>query len=202
MESNVKTYISLLRGINVSGKCRVRMPELRRIYETLNLVNIETYIQSGNVIFDSSQSEPATLIKTIEVEIERTLGISIRVLMRDLNRFQYIIAKNPFTNKRKENPEKLHVTFLSFAPTEDGMKNLPAANGAGLSTDQLVNAFEMKVGSADEFKVIDEEVYLYCPNGYGRTKYSNSFFEKKLNISATTRNWKTVNVLFEMANQR
>ena len=110
----------------------------------------------------------------------------------DKNSFQQIIDSNPFLYQRNENPEKLHVTFLSDTPSESALSNLPVPadpKGSG-------------AGKADEFMVYDKEIYLFCPNGYGRTKISNSFFERKLSVSATTRNWKTVNALYGIANQR
>jgi uncharacterized protein (DUF1697 family) len=181
----MKTFISLLRGINVSGQNKIRMAELTRLYEELNFFNVFTYIQSGNVIFDCAEQDPAPLARLIEAEIERSFGTSVRVFLRDKNRFQQIEESNPFVNQRNEDPEKLHVTFLSESPPESVLSNLSVPSG-----------------SADEFMVYDKEIYLFCPNGYGRTKISNSFFERKLSVSATTRNWKTVKALNEIANQR
>ncbi|MFA5874155.1 MAG: DUF1697 domain-containing protein [Anaerolineales bacterium] len=188
----MKTFISLLRGINVSGQNKIRMPELKRLSESLNLGNVVTYIQSGNVIFDCAEQDPAYLASSIEAEITRSFGTSVRVFLRDKNRFQQIIDSNPFSNQRNEDSEKLHVTFLSDSPSESALSNLPVPadpKGSG-------------AGNADEFLVYNKEIYLFCPNGYGRTKLSNNFFERKLSVSATTRNWKTVNALYEIANQR
>jgi uncharacterized protein (DUF1697 family) len=188
----MKTFISLLRGINVSGQNKIRMPDLKGLYESLNLANVETYIQSGNVIFDYEEQDPARLVRTIEAAIGRTFETSVQVLLRDKNRFQQIIDSNPFFNQRNEDPEKLHVTFLSESPSESALRNLPNPPDPKRSG----------AGNGDEFLVYDKEIYLFCPNGYGQTKFSNSFFERKLKVNATTRNWKTVNVLYEMANKR
>jgi uncharacterized protein (DUF1697 family) len=237
----MKTFISLLRGINVSGQNKIRMAELTRLYEELNFINVFTYIQSGNVIFDCAEQDPAPLARLIEAEIVRSLGASVRVLLRDKNRFQQIEESNPFVNQRNEDPEKLHVTFLSESPSEQGLRNLPTSGGdcfatpalaGGAREERLAMTLDSKAcndttlrgdciaaadggesnfridskrsgtGSADEFMVYDKEIYLFCPNGYGRTKISNSFFERKLSVSATTRNWKTVKALNEIANQR
>ena len=181
----MKTYITLLRGINVSGQNRIRMPELKRLYESLNLANVVTYIQSGNVIFDCAENDPALPAKAIEVALEQSFGLSVQVLLRDKEQLQQIIDNNPYVNQRKEDPEKLHVTFLAEAPEEVALSNLSAPPSI-----------------IDEFQVANKEVYLFCPNGYGKTKLSNSFFERKLDVAATTRNWKTVNTLYEMVNQR
>jgi uncharacterized protein (DUF1697 family) len=198
----MKTFISLLRGINVSGQNKIRMSELIRLYETLNLFNVVTYIQSGNVIFDCEDKNPVSLAKSIEAEIAQSCGISVKVFLTDKKHFKQIIDNNPFICQRKEDTEKLHVTFLSDAPAEQGLRNLPASGGDCFDQEQLAMTLDSKAGNADEFSVHDKEIYLFCPNGYGRTKYSNSFFEKKLRVSATTRNWKTVNALYEIANQR
>jgi uncharacterized protein (DUF1697 family) len=198
----MKTYISLLRGINVSGQNKLRMTELVRLYEVLGFFNVLSYIQSGNVIFDCEEQNPAPLAKAIETGITRTLGGSVRVLLRNKDRFRQIIDGNPFINKRNEDPEKLHVTFLSDPPAEAKLCNLPASGGDRFAKERLATTLDSKTGIADEFLVYDTEIYLFCPNGYGRTKFSNTFFERKLNISATTRNWKTVNALYEIAKQR
>jgi uncharacterized protein (DUF1697 family) len=188
----MKTYISLLRGINVSGQNKIRMSELKGVYESLNLANVVTYIQSGNVLFDCAEQDPALLAKAIEVEIIRSFGTSVQVLLRDRSNFQQIIDRNPFVHLRNEGTEKLHVTFLSDRPSEPALSNLPL----------LEDPKKSGAGNNDEFLVYEREIYLFCPNGYGRTKFSNSFFERKLGVSATTRNWKTVNALYEMVNQR
>ena len=181
----MKTYISLLRGINVSGQNRIRMPELKGVYESLALVNVATYIQSGNVLFSGEEQDPAALARAIEAKIERAFGSSVRVFLYNKNHFQQLIDRNPFLQSRNEDAEKLHVTFLSDLPSEPAVSNLV-----------------VPAGISDEFLLYDNEIFLFCPNGYGKTKLSNSFFERKLRVSATTRNWKTVNALYEMANQR
>jgi uncharacterized protein (DUF1697 family) len=198
----MKTFISLLRGINVSGQNKIRILELKGMYQSLNLANVVTYIQSGNVIFDCEEQDPALLTTLIEAEIAQAFGTSVRVILRDKNRLRQIIDSNPFLNQRNVDLEKLHVTFLSDSPAEQGLRNLPASGGDRLAKEQLAKTLDSKAGNAEEFSVYDKEIYLFCPNGYGKTKFSNSFFEKKLNVSATTRNWKTVNALLEIANQR
>jgi uncharacterized protein (DUF1697 family) len=215
----MKTLISLLRGINVSGQNRVRMPELKVLYESLNLSNVVTYIQSGNVIFDCTEQDPAELARVIETELEHVLGVSAQVLLRDINQLVGLIKNNPFINQRNEDPDKLYVTFLADAPGEAVLRNLPA-NGrdcfatpalpkeprenlpGGAREERLAMTLDPGAAVTDEFCVNNQEIYLFCPNGYGRTKLSNSFFERKLSVTATTRNWKTVNILYEMATLR
>jgi uncharacterized protein (DUF1697 family) len=181
----MNTFISLLRGINVSGQNRIRMPDLRGLYNSLSLVNVETYVQSGNVVFDCGEKEATQLAKIIEVEIARSLGLSVKVILRNKDLFKQTIDRNPFVNQRNEDREKLYVTFLSELPSELALSKLPAP-----------------ASTTDEFRISGLEIYLFCPNGYGRTKLSNAYFERMLNVSATTRNWKTMRALHEIANQR
>jgi uncharacterized protein (DUF1697 family) len=280
----MKTYISLLRGINVSGQNRIRMPELKGLYESLKLVNVATYIQSGNVVFDCDERDPAVIAGTIEAEMERAFGLSVKVFLRDRDQLQKIIDTNPFVNQRKLDPEKLHVTFLAERPEEEELKNLLARGGdcvvaknaprndtaargdsivaknasridtagrgdcvvaknaprndtagrgdsivaknasridtalrsnsllevrllgrtsetsrEGVTTERVAMTNNPRSGNTDEFVRCGQEIYLFCPNGYGKTKLSNNFFERKLKVAATTRNWKTVNALYTLA---
>lgn len=178
----MQTFISMLRGINVSGKNRISMAALKSLYESLGLTNVVTYVQSGNVVFDCAQSDAESLASAIAAEIKQQLGLDVPVILRDKSCFQRLIENNPFTHQRHEDPTKLHVTFLSGVPVVSHL-NVPA-------------------GCADEFMLEDRELYLFCPGGYGETKLSNNFFERKLKLTATTRNWKTVNMLYEMAQRK
>jgi uncharacterized protein (DUF1697 family) len=178
----MNTFISMLRGINVGGQKKIRMTDLASLYESLGLANVKTYVQSGNVVFQSPKSSASALAGLIEVQIKRLLGHSVFVFIRDTNDFQRVTSNNPFLDKRRENPARLAVTFLYRPPSKE--------KWAGLGSPK---------DKADEFSVNGQEIYIFCPNGYGRTKFSNTFFEKKLNVPATTRNWKTVMALYKMA---
>lgn len=174
----------MLRGVNVSGKI-IRMAELISLYESLDLMNVETYVQSGNVVFDSATQDTSKMIANLESQIERTFGYAVSVFLRDNNDLLRIIDGNPFIKERQADPDKLYVTFLYKAPSRLQMSNLMAPNSG-----------------ADEYLPGNDEIFVFCPNGYGRTKLSNTFFEKKLKMPATTRNWKTVNALYQLADQR
>jgi uncharacterized protein (DUF1697 family) len=178
----MKTFISMLRGINVGGQKMIRMETLRGIYEGSGFTNVRTYVQSGNVVFESTEGEAAALTKRIEAQIERSCGYSVSVFIREGRDLQRILTSNPFLRGRNEDPSKLHVTFLYQPPPEPAWSNLKAP-GDG----------------PDEFARGEQEIYLFCPNGYGKTKLSNSFFERKLGMPVTTRNWNTVNALYNMA---
>jgi uncharacterized protein (DUF1697 family) len=197
----MKTFISLLRGINVSGKNRISMPDLKRLYESLGLVNVVTYIQSGNVVFDTGEIDQTKIIKLIEEGLTRSFGGGVRVILRDKVSLKRIVDNNPFIIKRKEKPERLYVTCLSDLPGEVAIKPITAIVPA-VGSDTKVDKTRDVVSDLDEFIIDGKEVFLFCPNGYGKTKFSNTFFEKKLRVSATTRNWKTVNAVYELAEWR
>ncbi|MDO8736364.1 MAG: DUF1697 domain-containing protein [Thermoleophilia bacterium] len=180
----MQTYISILRGINVGGKKKIKMEELKAAYESLGFENIRTYIQTGNVIFDSSVPNESDINASIRNQLAAVFGFQISVLIRRMDGFQQIIKGNPFLDEQAVDPRALHVTFLSQAPSQTALAVIePAADD----------------GDQYRFSDSNEEVYLFCPDGYGRTRLSNSFFEKKLGVSATTRNWNTVNRLYEIA---
>ena len=179
----MKTFISMLRGINLGAKNRIAMPALKNLYETLGLTDVVTYVQSGNVIFSSPQADETQLAADLTAAIQQTLGLDVPVLVRDRDCFERLIVGNPFT-VRDEDATKFHITFLAQLPD-------PA----------LMEKLILPPGCTDEFVLEDRELYLFCPGGYGETKLSNTFFERKLKMVATTRNWKTVNALYQMSNR-
>ena len=172
------TFIGLLRGINVSGKNVIKMANLREWLESSGLKNVETYIQSGNLIFDSNK-KPEALEKLIFKTINKQTGFEVPVLVRDLPFLQKAIAGSPFA---KEKIESLATMVLSAVPERS-----------------LVNALKAMDFGDDQFAIKKDVVSLFIPNGFGKTKLTNVFFEKKLDVSATTRNWKTMAKLIEMA---
>jgi uncharacterized protein (DUF1697 family) len=179
------TFIALLRGINVSGQNMIKMEALKGLFEVLGLRGARTYLQSGNVVFDCPGGESAELKAKITAGIAERLGFRVPVIVRAADELSAVLAGNPFINDRKLDPAGLYVTFLQGVPQVDLASGLAAPAG----------------DPADEFILRNREVYLSCPNGYGRTKLNNTFFEKKLKTTATTRNWKTVTALCEMCNK-
>ncbi len=158
------------------------MDGLRGLCEALNLANVRTYVQSGNIVFESDEQDASILAERIENQIQTTCGYSVPVLIRSPRELQCIIASNPFLQERHEDPAWLHVTFLYESPSEARLKELKNPNEDG-----------------DEFSLGEKEIFLFCPNGYGRSKLSNNFFERKLAVPATTRNWRTASALYQMA---
>jgi uncharacterized protein (DUF1697 family) len=175
-------YIAMLRGINVSGYKIIPMLRLRESFEALGYKGVKTYIQSGNIIFDAGRDSSVSAAKRIEAKILSVFGHAVPVIVRTERELAGIIAANPFLKQKAIDPTKLHVTFLEKAPIADGVKKL-----------------ESRDAGSDRFHVVGREAYLYCLNGYGVTKLSNTAIEKAFSIRATTRNWKTVNKLAELA---
>ena len=165
------TYISLLRGVNVSGQKKIKMEDLKKAYESLGFKNVRTYIQSGNVVFDSDNS----LLNKIENKLKEVFGFEVKVLIRTKEEFKKIIQNNPFKEK-----DRTYVIFLSEAP-----KNKP------------IDEINKSKDKNEEFFINSKEVYLFLPS-YGRTKLNNNFFERKLKLTCTTRNFRTVTKLFEI----
>jgi uncharacterized protein (DUF1697 family) len=157
------------------------MRDLRELFSDLGAEDVTTYVQSGNVVFRSAGAGDE-LTKAIESEIRSRLGLDVTVLLRTDDQLATVAAGNPFAPDEPDQ-KKLHATFLAERP-EPGR----------------VSALEEKQFEPDRFDVTPDVVYLHCPNGYGRSKLSNAFFEKQLGVAATTRNWRTVTALAELAN--
>jgi uncharacterized protein (DUF1697 family) len=170
----------MLRAVNVAGT-QIKMPALASVFRELGYADVVTYIQSGNVVFTTGAKSPAALERAIERAIARALGVDARTLVRTKPELDRVLRANPFLETGAD-PSKLHVTFLATKPAAASVR--------------AAGTFD---AGADEFRVVGREVYVHCPNGYGRTKINNTFFEKKLQAVATTRNWNTVNKLAELA---
>ncbi|MEJ2617362.1 MAG: DUF1697 domain-containing protein [Ignavibacteriaceae bacterium] len=179
----METFISILRGINVSGHRKVPMNELKSLYEEAGFKEVITYIQSGNVIFKTNKKLTSeSLGKILEKKIDEKFNLDVPVIVRPGKEIENILSHNPFLKMHDVNVEKLHVTFLEKAPAQSEL--------------QKIKEYDY---SPDRFIIKNKEVFLYCPGGYGKTKLSNNFFENKLKVQATTRNWKTINKLGELA---
>jgi uncharacterized protein (DUF1697 family) len=172
----VAAFVAMLRAINLGSRNRVSMSDLKQIVVDLGGKNPETYVQSGNVVFSAS-GKAADIERELERRLDKDLGVPVRALVRSAAQMKKVAASNPFVKKATDE-KQLHVTFLADTPKTKTLE-LPAV--------------------PDEAELVGREVYLLCPNGYGVSKLSNAFFEKKLDVAATTRNWKTVNALAEMA---
>jgi len=174
----MNTYISLLRGINVSGQKKVKMAELKSLYESLNFENVSTYIQSGNVVFESSLDNKA-LKTTIETAIEKHFKFDVPVLILNPNQLIDAAKNLPFTTiDIEQEGSKIILFFLS--------NTISAQQGNSLQA-YLTNSEQLVIG--------DGVIYLYCPAGLGKSKLTNKLIETKLQLTSTARNMKTVNKL-------
>ena len=178
---DLQTYVALLRAVNVSGRNKVSMPELKKLFAVLGARDVSTYVQSGNVVFKSAAEKPDELRRTLEQSLRDELRLDVAVLLRTKAQLKSVLAANPLAGGGRE-PSKLHVTFLAESPERARVREL-----AG------------KDFGADELRVVRREVYLHCPNGYGTSKLTNAFLERQLGVAATTRSWKTVGKLAELA---
>jgi len=173
--------VAMLRGINVAGHKPINMADLRQSFEALGFDNVRTYLQSGNIVFTLPQRWQSKLLGRIEDALRADFGFSIPVFVRTQAEMESIVEGNPFLEKQGGDTSHLHVTFLGGPPPKAAVAKL-AGKDAG----------------SDEIKVVGREVYLHCPNGYGRTKLSNATIERVLGVPATTRNWRTTLALLEL----
>jgi uncharacterized protein (DUF1697 family) len=175
------TFVALLRGVNVGGKNRISMPDLRSSVSSLGLEDVATYIQSGNVVFRSGKRGSRELAAGIERQIANDFGADVTVLLRTAAELEKIAGANPFA-KGEADLSKLHVVFLDRKPAQSAVAEL-----------------DPERSPPDEFAVRGREIYLRLPNGMGRTKLTGDYFERRLGVAATARNWKTLTKLTELA---
>ena len=181
----MKTYIALLRGINVSGHNKIKMVELRQLFTDLAFKNVSTYIQSGNVIFTSIENNISKIENSIIKAVKLEFGYDLKVLVITKNKLETVFKSNPFLEITNVDITKLCVTFLRNTPT---LENVP-------QIEALV------ANSEDEFKIVEKYIYLHCPTSFAKTKLTNNLFERKLKTDATTRNWKTITKLVELSSK-
>jgi len=178
------TYISLFRGINVGAHKRIRMEQLRTSFEALEFEQVQTYIQSGNVVFKTAKLSPAALSRRIEERILSDFGFPVSVVSRTVDEMARTIAENPFLKVRGIDLEKLHVMFLSDAPAAAALKKLAELTAV-----------------PDQSRCLGKEIYLYLPNGVAESSLMKSPLDRLLSIVTTTRNWRTVNAIHRMCQE-
>jgi len=174
--------ISLLRGVNVGGHHKIKMDALRALYDSLGLVDAQTYVQSGNVIFKTQERDPARLGQKIEHAIEQTFGFRPAVIIRTPADLRGAIERNPFAKRRDIEPHRLIVAFLAVLP----------------GSEARAKVLKLK-SDTEELRLGEREFYMYFPGGMARPKLTWLTVEKVLQTPATGRNWNTVTKLLEMA---
>ena len=173
-------YIALLRGINVGGNTMIKMTELKSSFEQLGFKNVVSYINSGNLAFDSGKTTEDKLISKIENAIEKDFGLNIQVMVREQAAVDDVLANNPFEGQFESHKE-MHVLFMKDKMPADKEKQL------------------LEMQTADErFKVSGREIYSHLRLGVADSLLGKGFIEKKLKVPITARNWRTVQKLSEL----
>jgi uncharacterized protein (DUF1697 family) len=176
----VTRQVALLRGVNVGGNNMVAMADLRELLGALGCADVRTHLQSGNAVFTAA-TPPALSARAIEDQLVGSLGLRVPVLVRTRDELAEVVAANPLTEATSE-PARLLVNFLSREPDRDLLGELDPAD------------FE-----PETFGVGAREIYVWCPDGVRATKLGYSFWEKRLKVTATARNWNTVTRLLALA---
>ncbi len=206
------SYVALLRAVNVGGT-KLPMADLRALLEGLGLTDVRTYLQSGNAVFDAGDgSEPAAALATaIETRIERDIGPRVGVLVLPGEAMADISAANPFLggdgdgepDAGDRDQTSLHATFLFGAHGEADFGE--ASDAAYCAVYKAAfKKLELPAADGEEAAFVGAPplatpvIYLKLPHGYGRTKLTNAWFERKLGTASTTRNWRTVLALADM----
>jgi uncharacterized protein (DUF1697 family) len=179
----MKTYIALLRGINVGGRGILPMKQLTALLEKLGLQDVQTYIQSGNVIFRSKEADTSGLSKRISAAIKKGHGFEPEALVLGLDEMDNALASNPFPEAEAE-PKTLHLNFLASAPRNPDLTKLES-----IKSDR------------ERFVIKGRVLYLHAPDGVGRSKLAANA-EMLLGVAMTTRNWRTVREILAMAKER
>jgi uncharacterized protein (DUF1697 family) len=173
-------HVALLRGVNVSGKNKLPMKDLKEIFAEVGCENVRTYIQSGNVVFEATATVAKGLPEKIAVLIKERFGIHSPVIVRTAKELAAVVEGNPFLKAGAPETE-LHVMFLADAPGASRIETLDPARSPG-----------------DEFAVHGKDLYLRLPNGAGKSKLTNAYVDSKLGTVSTARNWRTVTTLLGM----
>lgn len=174
-------HVALLRGINLGGKNRLPMKDLAEMFRKVGCDDVQTYVQSGNVLFRAPKATAGRVPARVSEAIERDFGLDVPVVTRTAAELAKIVGRNPFLGPGVET-KALHVAFLLDRPRK---KN--------------VDALDPKRSPPDRFAVAGREIYLHCPNGVARTKLTTQYFDSRLETTSTLRNWKTTLKLLELA---
>ena len=170
----------------MTGHNSIKMTDLAALFSDHGFIRPETFIQSGNVIFSTEKELPAPEIaQVVETAIHDTFGYDVPVMLRTVSQIRNMLSSNPFLSEINFDPAKMAVIFLH---------------------DDLIESQIQKVADVDyppdKFKIIGNEIYTFCPNGFGKTKLYTNFFENKMKVKGTARNWKTITTLLGMAEKR
>jgi len=177
-------YIALLRGINIGPHKRVKMDKLRASCEALGFDKVQTFIQSGNIMFQAAKLASTAISKKLEDRILKDFGFPVDVISRTREEMGKIIQNNPWVKERGIDPARLHVAFLSDVPTAEAVKKL-----------------ESLTIEPDKVHAAGREIYFYFPNGVSGSSLWKHPLDRVLSIPVTMRNWNTVNALYQMSTE-
>ncbi len=168
-------YVAFLRGINVSGQKKIPMDELRNLFTGIGGKAVQTYIQSGNVIFDHESANMKHLEGQLVAAIRSRYGFEVSILLKTPEQLQDIVSRNPYTEKNLPDSWNMYFVFLASVPSENLQRSLQQESFEG-----------------EACMVSNECVYLICKRGMGKARLNNNLVEKRLKVAATTRNHRTV----------
>jgi uncharacterized protein (DUF1697 family) len=175
-------YVSFLRGVNVGGHNKIKMDALRDLYRKLGFRDPRTYVQSGNVVFGAKEKNLKA--KILEDAIEKTFGFRPGVILRTATELKKTVNGNPFAKRDGINPGLLLVSFLADMPAKQGL-----------------DALEALPVRTEELHIAGSEIFIYFPDGMGRSKFPWASMDKILKMTVTGRNFRTVTTLLKMAEE-
>jgi uncharacterized protein (DUF1697 family) len=176
----MQTYVALLRGVNVGGARSLPMERLRGLFAQAGATHAETLIQSGNVVFTATEASAPKIIETVAARLKLEFGFDAPIVLRDATEWTALIDGNPFT-RSGANLDTLHALCLSEEPSAAALSSLDPSRSP-----------------KDEFRICGRDVYLRLPSGVARSKLTNAWFDSKLGVVSTLRNWRTVLKLGEI----
>ncbi len=190
----MSTYIALLRAVNVGGYGKISMAEFRKLLEGLGFKNVETYIQSGNAVFEAPESAaaPGSASKVgaaIAAGLEKLMGARVDVILRTHEELTRLIAANPFPKEAAEEGARVHVVFLGGV----------ASTAAGPALRAIQEKYPTR---RDRYHLAGNHIYFHFPEGAGQTKFSGKSLDRAIGVPGTGRNWNTVLKLHEMSKGR
>ncbi len=179
------THLALLRGINVSGHNMMKMEVLKTTLEGIGFTNVQTYIQSGNVFVDTKEDSTAAVGFKIKQEIFKAFGHEVPVIVINKADLEACFVNNPFLKEKDTDIKKLYVAFVSVELKAENINNLK------------ISQFK-----PDEARIDGNRIFIKYAVGAGKTRFDQKYIEKKLNVTATIRNWNTVTQLLKMYNEK
>ena len=191
------SHVALLRGINVGGRNKVPMADLREVVTSLGHTGVSTYIQSGNVLFSTAEDDTAKLAAALESAIEGRFGIWSSVVVLSRDELARVLSANPYPDE--PNPRMVHVVFLNGSPPRDLLDRITAAESAAAAK-----------GSRDTVQASGRALYVHTPDGFGRSELAPNLFklvtpparQKKQGLAGTARNWATATKLLSLSEEK